>query len=178
MSTQSTGSTFSSSTTPLPGIYLPCHIYNLKSVLCRLSLLCPVSFIGSCPSNLGSESVRCETLNGKCYCFSLYKVTKTYTKLGMLLQTWFKMLNTFIIPPFFQGWQLVYWRFVLSKQRSNFTRFRNANRNFTHWQLYYECKFWYPALLICFFAVSLFYLFFYYIQINIKSFFFSFTYTF
>ncbi|KAI9550765.1 hypothetical protein GHT06_004550 [Daphnia sinensis] len=34
---------------------------------------------GGCPSNLGANSVRCETLGGKCYCFSLYKVDSWYT---------------------------------------------------------------------------------------------------
>ncbi|XP_046640131.1 uncharacterized protein LOC124321260 isoform X1 [Daphnia pulicaria] len=80
LSTQSTGSTFSSSTTPLPG---------------------------SCPSNLGSESVRCETLNGKCYCFSLYKVDSWYigdsycrsngaTLLGLETQTEISLIDNYI----------------------------------------------------------------------------------
>nr|CAH0103176.1 unnamed protein product [Daphnia galeata] len=60
-STVITGSTFPSSTTSLPG---------------------------SCPSNLGPNSVRCETLSGNCYCFSLYKVIEIRNTL-QIVDSWF-----------------------------------------------------------------------------------------
>ncbi|XP_032790592.2 uncharacterized protein LOC116927654 [Daphnia magna] len=99
----------SSTVTPDPGTGTTVH-----------TTVSTTSFPGSCPSNLGVNSVSCATLGGKCYCFSLYKVDSWYigdsycrtngaTLISLETQTEISLIDSYITSTSSGLDQYAYW---------------------------------------------------------------------